>query len=248
MTAPAKSALAALRHRIRALETGGVRRVRRLGLPALDEALPGGGFERAALHEVMGAGNDEEDGAVPAAFAAFLAGKLGGTVLWCLGAGDIGAAGVASLGLPPARIVVARARRDEDVLWAVEEALRERSLGAVVGEVSVLPDHAGRRLQLAAEAAGVPVLLLRRWREAGVARRERARPTAAATRWRVGALPSLLAPGEPGVGKPRWRVDLLRCRGGRPASWILEFPDATHPRAFPADAADRPAGARRAFA
>jgi hypothetical protein len=26
---------------------------------------------------------------------------------------------------------------------------------------------------------------------------------------------------EPGVGHPRWRIELLRCRGGEPASWEM---------------------------
>jgi protein ImuA len=243
MTAPEKSALEALRHRIRAFETGGgaVRPVFRPGLDAIDRALPGGGLARGAVHEILGAGGDEEDGALPAAFAALALRRLEGVVFWCTGAADLGAPGLAAFGLGPERLVIARTRRNEDALWAAEEGLRAEGVAAVVAEVSTLPDVAGRRLQLAAEAAGRPLFAIRRWREASRAARERERPSAAATRWRVAALPSLPPPGEPGVGCPRWRVDLVRCRGGRPGSWILEFDDAAHPRAFPADAADGPA-------
>ena len=28
----------------------------------------------------------------------------------------------------------------------------------------------------------------------------------------------------PGIGRPRWRVELLRCRGGVPAAGIVEVP------------------------
>ena len=28
---------------------------------------------------------------------------------------------------------------------------------------------------------------------------------------------------EPGIGHPRWRVELLRCRGGVPACWTVEI-------------------------
>jgi protein ImuA len=79
-----------------------------------------------------------------------------------------------------------------------------------------LADHAHRRLQLAAERSGVTALLLRRWRTGAEAAVERARPSAAVTRWRVAALPSADIPGLPGIGWPRWRVELLRCRGGLP--------------------------------
>jgi protein ImuA len=252
MPAPERSALEALRDRIRALETGGgaVRPILPLGLCAIDRALPGGGLARGAVHEVQGEGGDEEDGALAAGFAALALRRLGGTVLWCAAGADLGASGLAALGLGPERLVVARARREEDALWAAEEGLRAIGLAAIVAELATLPDAAGRRLLLAAEAAGRPVLLLRRWREGSLAARERERPSAAATRWRIGALPSASAAGEPGILCPRWRVELLRCRGGRPATWILEFDDAAHPRALPADAADGPAVAplRRARA
>ncbi len=63
----------ALRQRIRALEQGRLcGRVTPFGLPAVDAALPGGGLALGALHEIMGAGADEEDGAVAAGFAAAL--------------------------------------------------------------------------------------------------------------------------------------------------------------------------------
>jgi protein ImuA len=100
---------------------------------------------------------------------------------------------------------------------------------------------ASRRLQLAAEHSGITAFLLRRWREGGQATRERALPNAAVTRWRIAALPSRPSLGEPGVGNPRWRVELLRCRGGKPAYWEMEVPDATDHVSLAAALADRPA-------
>src|SRR5438046_4428590 len=46
------------------------------GITAIDRALPGGGLARGALHEILGAGGDEEDGALAAAFVAFIVGRL----------------------------------------------------------------------------------------------------------------------------------------------------------------------------
>ncbi|HTZ35029.1 MAG TPA: hypothetical protein VMB84_03325, partial [Stellaceae bacterium] len=140
-----------------------------------------------------------------------------------------------------------------DLLWTLEEGLRAgRSPGepsgeiaAVVGEIGRLPMVAGRRLQLAAERAGVPALLLRRWRTGEEAARERARPSAAVTRWRITALPALPEPGEPGIGQPRWRVELLRCRGAETGAWTtpwdVEVADASGLVRLPAALADRPA-------
>src|SRR5438477_672162 len=146
--------LAALRERVRTLESGGgVLRVLPFGLPAVDAALPGGGLALGALHEIMGAGADEEDGAVAAAFAAGLLARLsrrhGGPVLWCLAGDDLYAPGLAAHGLTPERLIVARCRDDADILWAMEEGLRCPALAAVLGEVGALAPTAGRRLQLA---------------------------------------------------------------------------------------------------
>jgi protein ImuA len=268
MTGPATSPLAALRERIHALERSGAApaRVLPFGLPAVDAALPGGGLALGALHEVMGAGPDEEDGAVAAAFAAGrlagLARRHGGPVLWCLAADDLYAPGLAAHGLPPERLIVARCRDDTDILWAMEEGLRSAALAAVLGEIGTLAPTAGRRLQLACEAGGVTGFVLRRWRTAGAAASQRAAPNAAVTRWRVAAAPSratgeplagpqvpLTATGgtlfrrEPGIGMPLWRVELVRCRGGSPAAWLMEESDATGHVALAAELADRPAAA-----
>jgi protein ImuA len=109
---------------------------------------------------------------------------------------------------------------------------------------------AGRRLQLAAERSGVTAFVLRRWRNGEEAAAERERPSAALTRWRVASLPSfdeLRLRDAPRlrhlIGRPRWRVELLRCRGGVPALWDVEVADATGHVCLSAELADRPAAA-----
>ncbi|MBV9815562.1 MAG: hypothetical protein JO229_07405, partial [Alphaproteobacteria bacterium] len=164
-----------------------------------------------------------------------------GMVLWCLPRPDLYGPGLAAHGLDPERVVLVRTSRDAEILWAMEEGLRSPGIVAVVGEVGTLPAVASRRLQLAAERSGITAFLLRRWREGGQASRERALPNAAMTRWRVAALPSRPSQGEPGVGCPRWLVELLRCRGGEPGSWEMEVPDATDHVSLAAALADRPA-------
>src|SRR5258708_6864306 len=89
-------------------------------------------------------------------------------------------------------------------------------------------------------AGGVPGFVLRRWRTAGTAAAQHAAPSAAVTRWRVAAAPSR-AIREPGIGIPLWRVELVRCRGGSPATWLMEESDATGHVALAAELADRPA-------
>jgi len=253
-----RTQLPELRERIRRIErpTLAVHGVLPFGTAAIDRVLPGGGLARGALHEILGSDGDEEDGAVTAAFAAGILGRLGphpnppplagkgsggGIVLWCLPRPDLYGPGLAAHGLDPARLVLVRAPRDSEILWAMEEGLCAPGIAAVVGEVGTLVAVASRRLQLAAERSGITAFLLRRWRDGGQAARERNLPNAAVTRWRITALPSQPLPGEPGVGCPRWRVELLRCRGGEPACWEVEEADATGHVSLAAALADRPA-------
>jgi protein ImuA len=84
-------------------------------------------------------------------------------------------------------------------------------VGAALLVAGALDLTAARRLQLAAEAGGVLGLLLR-------PDEDNAAPTAALTRWRIGAAPSD-SHSPHALGDPTWNLDLLRCRGGRSASW-----------------------------
>ena len=242
-----RALLPQLRERIRRIErpVEAIHGILPFGIASIDRALPGGGLTRGALHEVLGVGGDEEDGALAAAFATGILGRLtamtDGMVLWCLPRPDLYGPGLAAHGLDPARIVLVRAPRDAEILWAMEEGLRASGILAVVGEIGVLPAVASRRLQLAAERSGITAFLLRRWRDGGQAARERTLPNAAATRWRIAAMPSRVLRNEPGVGCARWRVELVRCRGGEPACWEVEVTDATGHVSLAASLADRPA-------
>lgn len=174
--------------------------------PAMDAALPWGGLPRAALHEILAA----EPGAA-AGFAALVLARAGGTVLWIAPEPDAWPPGLARFGLSPAQLVLVRAAREQDALWAMEETLRCPAVGAALLVAGALDLTAARRLQLAAEAGGVLGLLLR-------PDADNAAPTAALTRWRIGAVTS--DSGSPhALGDPAWSLDLLRCRGGRSASW-----------------------------
>jgi protein ImuA len=139
--------------------------------------------------------------------------------------------------LHPDRVVYAETFREADILPVVEEGLHAKGLAAVVGEATRVSLIASRRLQLAAEESGVTALIIRRWWT--VAEKDLIHcPTAAVTRWRIAPAPSELMPA-PGLGRDRWQVELLRCRGAQPRTWILEACDAKGRLALPADLADR---------
>lgn len=238
-------AIDALRAQVEKIE-GHHRRVQSVlpfGLAAVDSRLPGGGLARGALHEIAGGGNGVVDGAAAALFAAGIAARTKGRVLWCITRADLFAPAIAKAGLRPDRVIYLEAGDDTSVLACMEEGLRHGGLGAVVGEVAQLSMKASRRLMLAAEGTGTIGLALRRWRRQTDST-DFGMPTAAATRWRVSALPSTPLPVQ-GVGRHRWLVELIRARAGESADFELEACDEKTGRlSLPAELADRPAAAR----
>jgi protein ImuA len=209
-----------------------------LGINFVDAALQGG-LRRSGLHEVTAA----DESAAAAGFCTVMLARLAekrGIVVWCRRGSDLYGPGLAALGLDPARLIVVRPRREADVLWAMEEGLRSRAPAAVLGEAAGGGPIALRRLQLAAESGGVAAVLLRPAQAPFV-------PGPALTRWRIGSAGPLPATAGQGAAEGadrfrlRWQVELQRCRGGTPATWLLEWCDETGGFAVAPDLRHRPA-------
>ena len=99
----------------------------------------------------------------------------------------------------------------------MEEALKYDGLAAVIGEIDELSFTASRRLQLAVEQSRVTGFVIRRHSNS-------LHTTASVARWKITSLPS--EPGDiPGVGFPRWNVELLKVRNGKPGQWQVEYAD-----------------------
>ena len=228
-----RSGIEELRERIRRLEGAAGRRrlVLPFGIKAIDRHLPGGGLALGALHEVAGGGHGAIDGAAAALFAAGIAARLRGQVLWCLTRQDLFAPALAQAGLMPDRVIYVEAGDEKSVLICFEEGLRHGGLGAVVAEVARLSMTASRRLQLAAEGSGTIGLAIRRWRRPAEAA-DFGQPTASITRWRVSALPATPLP-VPGVGRPRWQLELIRCRAGESADFKSSTALLANPLSIP---------------
>ncbi|WP_322891851.1 MULTISPECIES: hypothetical protein [unclassified Yoonia] len=154
-------------------------------------------------------------------------------------------------GLGAARpLITLHLSRAADVLWAMEEGLRCRSLGGVIGEIwgdpAALDFTATKRLALRSEAAGVPCWLIRRAAHPNL--------SAARDRWRIGARPSAPHPHDSQApGAPRWAVDLFRSRHAKPGAWVATYDRAADRVDLVAavsdrtlDAGDGPAGQRAA--
>ena len=188
-----------------------------VGLGSVEEAFPNGVFPVGSVHELVCANAGHV-----AASQGFIGGILsilmrdGGACLWVGLSQSVFAPALSSFGIEPHRIIFLNLLRDKEVLWVMEEALKCKGLAAVIGEVSSLDFKKSRRLQLAVEQSQVTGFILRN-------SSKKLGSTACAARWQIKPLPSLTTDGLPGVGPPRWQVELLKVRNGLPGKWIMEW-------------------------
>jgi protein ImuA len=163
--------------------------------------------------------------AADASATAFMLSRLPKThapILWVqdrLSRKEAGRPALAGIGLQHPVIMVDLSRAS-DVLWAMEDGLRCRSLAAVVGEVwgdpPALDFTATKRLAMRSEAADVPCWLIRRAASPDL--------SAARDRWRIASLPSATHPHDAqSPGDPRWALDLFRSRRSRPGQWVATY-------------------------
>ncbi|MES2337869.1 MAG: protein ImuA [Pseudomonadota bacterium] len=236
MSSPA--VLATLREQLRAIEGSGFHRRPALpfGIGAIDGVLASEGLRLDALHEIAGASPSMGDDAAATLFLTGIAARAWGPVLWVVRRRDLFAPGLAQAGLSANRVIYAEAQDDADLLGIMEEGLRHKGLGAVIGEAKRAGLAATRRLQLAAEGGRTIALLMKR--HGRTADDPLGPPSAAVTRWRVATAPSTPLP-VAGIGRARWRVELVRQKGGAPGQWILEGCDETGRCALPARLVDR---------
>lgn len=180
-------------------------------LPMPGGAAAGIGLARGRVHEFRGPSR--------VALAVQVMGEGAGPVLWITPgwqAERLYPDGVARFA-DPGRLICARARRVEDILWAMEEALRSGAVPLVVAEMPAAPGLTPvRRLNLAAEAgavagAGAPLGLLLTGGEEGAPGVE--------SRWHMHPLPRPSALLE--ERGEIWHLARQRARGAVPAAWTL---------------------------
>lgn len=132
------------------------------GLAELDEAL-GGGVPAGVVCEIASAA--EGVGALSLALRMAQAARLRRGEHRCMflidPRGDFYPPAAAQTGIALERLVVVRLASRAEAIWAMDQALRCGSVGAVVGLFGLADERASRRLQLAAEAGGGIGLLVR---------------------------------------------------------------------------------------
>jgi protein ImuA len=233
----AADALALLRRRIASIEAGrsdptaalhAPQNRILLGLVEADAMI--GGLAPAVVHEIFAV--HVADAAAATGFALALVSRFVLSKkpwLWirqdfaALEMGELYGPGLAAFGLDPSRLIIVTAPETAGVLHAAEEALRCRSVGAVLiepwGETRTLDLTASRRLHLAAAENRTTAILLR---SGG-----RPAPSAATTRWLVGAAPSHwkieTEKDSRILGWPRFDAALIRNRQGRTGRWLMEW-------------------------
>ena len=188
-----------------------------LGLGELAAAFPDGVFPTGAIHEFIS--STPEDTAASGGFIVGLVQKLltaGGACLWISYTRRIYPPALKLFGVDPDRVIFVDVLLQKDVLWVTEEALKCEGVATVICETKDLSFTESQRLQLAVEKSHVTGFILRK----GV---KKVNTTACITRWQIRPVRSQLRPGMPGVGHPRWQVDLLKVRNGRPGNWTVEW-------------------------
>ncbi len=188
-----------------------------VGLGSLVQAFPNGEFPTGAVHEFFI--NQPEHAASTCGFISGVLAALmrnSGTIMWISSARKLFPPALKIFGLSPERFVFLDLQKEKDVLWAMDESLKCESLTAVVCEMRDLDFTASRRLQLAVEKSKVTGFIVR----AGFCKPN---TTACVSRWRISPLSSECIDELPGVGFPKWKIELLKMRNGKTGSWNMQW-------------------------
>ncbi len=188
------------------------------GLGPIEWAFPNKTFPIAAVHEFISPTIE-----AAAATNGFITGllsqlmqKKGGNCLWIGTKRTIFPPALMAFGINPDRIIFIDPAKPKEALWVIEEGLKCNALTVVVGELSELSFTESRRLQLAVEQSRVT----------GIIHRNQPRSentVACVTRWKITPSGSITEEGMPGVGCPRWNVQLAKVRNGKPGVWQVEW-------------------------
>jgi len=188
-----------------------------IGLGKIETVFPNGVFPTRGIHEFITATPEHSaasDGFISALLAVLM--KDGAGCVWISTSRKLFPASLRTFNVDPERIIFMDVHKEQDVLWIMEEALKCDGLSAVIAEINTLNLTESRRLQLAVEKNGVTGFILRKDERKAVS-------NMATARWKITPLPSYTEDELPGIGFPRWNVELLKVRNGNPGCWKLEW-------------------------
>jgi protein ImuA len=186
------------------------------GLGPIKYAFPQFVFPTGAIHEFICTKPEEastSSGFISGILSALM--KQGGICIWISTSRTIFPPALKLFGIDPDKIIFIDLKKERDLLWTMEQALKCDGLAAVIGEIKEISFTDSRRLQLAVEQSRVTGFIIRR--------NPRNLITASVARWKIDPLPSQPEDDMPGVGFPRWKVELIKIRNGKPGSWSVEW-------------------------
>ncbi len=186
------------------------------GLRIFQTAFPNHRFPTATVHEFIS--HQPQESAATNGFIAALLHSLcqpQSICLWISPSPLVFPPALKLFGLHPHQFVFVHLPNKKDLFWTLEESLKCNALTCVIGELKNLSFTESRRLQLAVEKSGTTGIIHRH-------RPLQENTLACLTRWRIQPLPSETA-NMPGVGFPKWNVQLTKVRNGRPQQWEIEW-------------------------
>ncbi|HEX5152810.1 MAG TPA: Error-prone repair protein ImuA [Parafilimonas sp.] len=188
-----------------------------LGVHPIENSFPYSSFPIGCIHEFLSASNNDiasTNGFVAALLSKLMLSKA--TAIWISTTRNLFPAALKNFGIDPEHIIFIDLEKEKDVLYTIEEALKCNRIATVIAEIKQINFKESRRLQLAAEQSRVTGFIIRHQPKV-------LNTIACVSRWCVKSLPSELSNGMPGVGFPRWNVELLKVRNGKPGSWKIEY-------------------------
>lgn len=189
----------------------------KLDFALIEKHFPNQVFPTGTIHEFVS--ERPEHTACTSAFIFALLSKLHsnkGIYVWIGKQRQLFAASLVFYGIHPHQIIFINLVKQKDILWATEEALKCKSLSAVISELEDITFAQSQRLQLTVEKSKVTGFILR-------TQAERINATACAARWQITPTASANQENLPGVGFARWKVELLKVRNGSTASCTLTY-------------------------
>jgi protein ImuA len=187
------------------------------GFGLINEAFPNKIFPLAAIHEFLN--TDAAQSAASNAFICCIISSLmqkGAATIWVSASRSLFPGALKAFDVSPEHVVFIDVQTQKEVLWVVEEALKCEGLAAVIGELKEINFTESRRLQLAVEKSRVTGFIVRN-------NPRNINVNACVSRWKISQAKSETAGELPGIGFPRWKVELLKIRNGKPGSWHIEW-------------------------
>lgn len=199
-----------------------------LVLGPIQKAFPNNSFPTGVIHEFL----SPEPGDL-APVCGFIMGLMSrimanqGTTLWISTNRRLFPPALANYSIQPDQLIFVDVPKEQDVMPVLYEALKCGAVSAVVAEARNLDFTTSRRLQLAVEQSKATGFVIRN-------SVQNLNTTACISRWRISSLPSEAYEGLPGMGFPKWRVELIRMRNGKTGVWEVQWIDGKFTSIHPA--------------